>query len=485
MYRRRLSQTFPTYPNLKILLLENKNLSEQCYRITLMLRQISAANNVKQRLELILKNSKLFGVLKDKFSAVPRSLKDQSSSVLRVWAHQFECVMAHRLRRGQQMFCLYSKLWEERALREFLRQMRQRIGVKSRDFLVAALGVAAYDWSSNRIPESEIRRHSKELEYVYKLKEKTLCNKCIKNSRICQCQKPSDSIEKPKLASYDDWKLFIEKNDLVVWRRLHSSGNYEYKVYGSYADVSAEDFLNVQIDIDYRRQWDNTAVVLNIVEADPDPHSHSDIIYWEMQWPTLFANRDYVFNRRYLVDYKAKTLFLVSKSTKHPSCPKQQTKYRIEDYWSYMVIRPYTELNKPGIEFSLTYFDNPGVNIPASVTTWVAMKAMPDFLERLREASRKYKVYCKESGVCSICNILDSHENNREPYQWDYFEDDVTDNTIYEAHHKIKAPEMDTKPSNPPPKSDGDVDGTTNTSANVQSENHSFWRYLHPTYYFS
>lgn len=200
---------------------------------------------------------------------------------------------------------------------------------------------------------------------------------------------------------------------------------------------------------------------------------------------TLFANRDYVFNRRYLIDHKSKTLFLVSKSTKHPSCPKQQTKYRIEDYWSYMVIKPYTELNKSGIEFSLTYYDNPGVNIPASVTTWVAMKAMPDFLERLREASRKYKQYCKESGVCSICNFLDFHENDRQEYHWDYFEDDVTDNTIYEAHYKIKSPEANSKPPNPPTQLDGDADNAMGTPAPVQSENHSFWRYLHPTYYFS
>lgn len=38
-----------------------------------------------------------------------------------------------------------------------------------------------------------------------------------------------------------------------------------------------------------------------------------------------------------------------------------------------MVIRPSTKLNEPGIEFGLTYFDDPGVNIPSAVTAWVAM----------------------------------------------------------------------------------------------------------------
>lgn len=70
-----------------------------------------------------------------------------------------------------------------------------------------------------------------------------------------------------------------------MWRRpLH--GYYEYKVYGSYDDVSAIDFLGSQMDTDYRKKWDNTAVVLEVVEKDEN--SNSDIIYWEMLWPVSF-----------------------------------------------------------------------------------------------------------------------------------------------------------------------------------------------------
>ena len=38
-----------------------------------------------------------------------------------------------------------------------------------------------------------------------------------------------------------------------------------------------------------------------------------------------------------------------------------------------MVIKPYKDYHKQGIEFVLTYFDDPGVNIPSAVTAWVAM----------------------------------------------------------------------------------------------------------------
>ncbi|KAJ8962069.1 hypothetical protein NQ318_018018 [Aromia moschata] len=88
-------------------------------------------------------------------------------------------------------------------------------------------------------------------------------------------------------------------------------------------------------------------------------------------------------------------------------------KYRIEDYWSSMVIKPYTEMNQPGIEFSLSYFDNPGVNVPSSVTTWVSIRAMPDFLERLREATKKYKDYCKREGINEVCKVTEKEINEK------------------------------------------------------------------------
>lgn len=77
---------------------------------------------------------------------------------------------------------------------------------------------------------------------------------------------------------------------MIIWRRLESdSGLYAYKVYGSFSDVSAADFLQVQLDVEYRKEWDNTAKELKVIDTDPVTESmegyHNDIIYWEMIWP--------------------------------------------------------------------------------------------------------------------------------------------------------------------------------------------------------
>lgn len=60
-----------------------------------------------------------------------------------------------------------------------------------------------------------------------------------------------------------------------------------------------------------------------------------------------------------------------------------------------MVIKSYTELHQPGIEFGLTYFDDPGVNIPSAITAWVAMSGMLYLLsEKVKKKRMAISVYC-------------------------------------------------------------------------------------------
>nr|CAD7443368.1 unnamed protein product [Timema bartmani] len=274
------------------------------------------------------------------------------------------------------------------------------------------------------------------------------------------------------LMATTNWVPFIEREDLLIWRKDYNA-LYAYKVYGNYNDVTAEDFLQVQIDTEYRKQWDNTAVNLQILESDPK--TTSNIVYWEMQWPRLFANRDYVFNRRYVVDWdrklivvmnqstshpecpaksenhrvkeywsymviKAYTSFserlfanrdyvfnrryvvdwdrklivVMNQSTSHPECPAKSENHRVKEYWSYMVIKAYTSFSEPGIEFSLTYFDDAGVSIPSSVTAWVAMSGLPDFMSRLRQAAREF-YSLRKSNPKFVTALESKHQPEKNP----------------------------------------------------------------------
>lgn len=56
-------------------------------------------------------------------------------------------------------------------------------------------------------------------------------------------------------------------------------------MHASYPDVTAEDFLHVQTDVQYRKIWDRTAVALEVIDTDPLHNSRSHVVYWEMLWP--------------------------------------------------------------------------------------------------------------------------------------------------------------------------------------------------------
>lgn len=83
-------------------------------------------------------------------------LKEQGAQVARACARQFEFIAALRIRRAIQLFQLYSSVWGEVALKEFFKAWRKKFARRARDFIVAAVGVNAYDWDQQRIEDTEL-----------------------------------------------------------------------------------------------------------------------------------------------------------------------------------------------------------------------------------------------------------------------------------------------------------------------------------------
>merc|ERR1719232_492148 len=63
-----------------------------------------------------------------------------------------------------------------------------------------------------------------------------------------------------------------------------------------------------------------------------------------------------------------------------------------------MAVRPTLHPDKPGVEFSVTAFEDPGVALPDTIINWVAVRAMPEFMTNLRAACLKLR-----GGVGNSC----------------------------------------------------------------------------------
>lgn len=84
-------------------------------------------------------------------------LKEHSSKILKSCTKQCVFVFGQRVRRSQQMFLFYKKLWTDFNLIFFLQ--RFNINALKRNKLLCAAGISSgFIWEKQRIPEDELIR---------------------------------------------------------------------------------------------------------------------------------------------------------------------------------------------------------------------------------------------------------------------------------------------------------------------------------------
>ncbi|XP_034473726.1 stAR-related lipid transfer protein 7, mitochondrial [Drosophila innubila] len=374
------------------------------------------------------------------------AIKNQSRETLRAWGYQCESIIAQRSRRVQQLFSFYQSVYGTQGLKQLWRAYyRSELQPPIRGILLSAVGIMGlnmkhlgsdgFDWNKERLSLSNFDLCQRDIDFINTLSVNQLCERCqAKKMKYCYCMlgnqrcrkggiavPPPNSDQKPmkeeqaasisncqkamdldvarsapqgqvRIQAQEDrnWEPYFSKNEFSIWRREERSSLYSYKVYARFDDITADDFLHVQTDLDYRRQWDDTALRLELISEDPVPDSNSHLIYWEMQWPRLFANRDYVYCRRYHKDETKKMVFICSRAANHTAYPTISGKVRVTDYWSLMVIKPFRGFHEPGLHFVLTYFDDPGIPIPQNIKSWVTQKQMPEFLTKMYVATKNY-----------------------------------------------------------------------------------------------
>ncbi|BES99442.1 START domain [Nesidiocoris tenuis] len=314
-----------------------------------------------------------------KIGHFPKFFKSSTVCVVRDCRAQIEFVIAYRIRRGLQLLILYSKLGEDYALWRCF-QVVKRYFVRYSKAAAVSLSAAVFnfDWSKERIHDDDIAGHFRDIEMCHRLKEKGA------NVPPCNDPTPSDPEERC-------WVPFVTLDNLTIWKKQNMEEQSRtlccYKIYGYFDDVKALSFLQAYLDLDTRKTWDQHVLKLEIVDSEPE--SNSDLIYWVAKWPKMFSNRDYVYKRRYVIDYRRQAIAVVSKAAKHPLFPPTKDNWRVESYWSYLVVKPYQTFQEKGLEFSLTYYDDPGSNLPGSMLIWATVHGMPTYFKRLHEETRK------------------------------------------------------------------------------------------------
>nr|XP_033805741.1 stAR-related lipid transfer protein 7, mitochondrial [Geotrypetes seraphini]XP_033805742.1 stAR-related lipid transfer protein 7, mitochondrial [Geotrypetes seraphini] len=301
--------------------------------------------------------------------------------LLSLLASHCSFVTGQRLRRAQQIAQLYSNLYTEHARRGLWRRLRARHAGR----LMIALG-GVFLWEEERIRDDELYRSAEEMRNMEMLTgmlhrfRSEAGRPCFLDPSNTSCAASSDAAERQA------WEMVMERKQFRLWRRpIEGTHLYQYRVFGTYTDVSPRQFFNVQLDTEYRKKWDALIIQLDVI--DRDPVTDSEVVHWITHFPYPMYARDYVYVRRYHVDEENNLMVLVSRAVEHPSAPESPEFVRVWNYQSQMVIRPHSSFDANGFDYLLTYSDNPQTVFPRYCVSWMVSSGMPDFLEKLHLAA--------------------------------------------------------------------------------------------------
>ncbi|XP_071949016.1 stAR-related lipid transfer protein 7, mitochondrial-like [Antedon mediterranea] len=319
-----------------------------------------------------------------------KSWSENVFALTRIVVQQINFYAMHRIRRFEQILQLYNNIYSERAIQNLASNFQRTNWFRDRrkPFYIL-FGGACFAWNDDGATDNNIKQCKDDMEAITFF---------------------ADSVESmPDV--FASWETVINRDHLKAWRKqLGNSHLYEYKIFCRFFDISAKDFFHVQWDLDYRRKWDKLAVKLELVNKEAQ---NSDIVHWVLRYPYPMYNRDYVYRRRYIVDQQRNVVVIFNKSTDDDRVPENSSIVRVSAYYSHMIIKPHLTMEENGFDFIMTYHDDPRTNFPPSCINWMSSTGVPDYVEKLHQATQKLNTTSNIVHLSSCDNDQQNHNSGQ------------------------------------------------------------------------
>lgn len=286
---------------------------------------------------------------------------------------QFNIHIAQRLRRLHKVYILYQQAYKEYARVYLFYPLIGRFVFNS--YVSVSLTACGFQFQQLGFSDSEISKQIHQLLAVQKVSD-------------CDSNHASTLVDK-------SWHIVLNESNIRMWKHHRNDlGLTEYRVHGTFNDIPARLFFNIQVDMEYRKAWDDLVVKLDVIEDDKDTKDQQ-VLQWVTRLPRPFAPREYLCIRRTLIDEQNKVMLISAKAVNHPSCQPSKDYVRVSSYESHMVIKPHKSFDDLGFDYLLTYCDDPQIVLPTTLASWVISAGIPQYINKLHDACIQFR--CKTS----------------------------------------------------------------------------------------
>ncbi|KAG2500075.1 hypothetical protein HYH03_002352 [Edaphochlamys debaryana] len=187
------------------------------------------------------------------------------------------------------------------------------------------------------------------------------------------------------------WEVMMEKDlpglvRYTAWRRTLANGKSEYKSVTISPDATAQEFIDLYFDDDFRPKWDSMIIHHEVVE-NGDFAQRQQVVRWVRRFPFKFlSDREYFIARRLFKQDDA--MYGLTKVVDHSSARKDSPVVRVDDYYSMWRSRTVADpwgSDKPATETLL--FHHEQLKIMENLSRFAVRHGMWGFVKTLSECT--------------------------------------------------------------------------------------------------
>lgn len=215
-----------------------------------------------------------------------------------------------------------------------------------------------------------------------------------------------------KILAAEEWEHVYESDHIKVLRRKRKDSDlYEFRCFGSYNDISPNDFIDAQFDVNYRLSWDENISSLKVLEEEKG--MDSQLLKWVAHFPYPMYPRLYIFVTRKIVDEDERRIIMVSSALDQKTYPDSDDKnyVRVANYKSKLIVWAHKGFDDDGLNYLLTYYDDPKSSMPTFAYNIIVNHLGPSFMDRVHTASKVLKANRERDSVASPSEKPGTAEN--------------------------------------------------------------------------